>query len=915
MEATVMNRIGLLFALSTVAAACVAEPLALYVAPEGRDEWSGTRARPTLLRKDGPFRTLERARNEIRQRRAAGSLPADGAVVELQPGTYYLSQTFELTAEDSGTESAPIVYRAREFGSVRIVGGAVVSGFGPVTDPAVRARIPEAARDHVQQADLRGLGLKDFGNPEPDAKGCEVFFDTRPLTLARWPNDGFANVADITEEQAFKAHNVPGSKAPVFVYEGDRPERWVKEPGGWLNGFWFWDWAEGAQPIQHVDVAAKRITMGGKPHSYGYRKGQWFYAFNLLCELDQPGEWYIDRESQVLYLWPPDRIRDESVVLSVLPTCIRLDEANWVTFRGLIVEASRGNAIEISGGEAVRVEACTVRNTGYRAVVVKGGTAHAVVGCDIYDTGNGAVTLNGGDRPSLTPARHLLENTWIRRYGRLKRTFCTGVELIGVGQIARRNLIHDAPYIALWFKGNDHVVELNEIHSVCYEANDSGAIYAGRDWAMRGSAIRHNYIHDVYGFRGRDCNGIYLDDMFSGVDVIGNLVVRVPRAFLIGGGRDNVITDNIMVDCKNGMHIDARALGWAKASVDGCMTTTLKAMPYTSELWLKRYPKLQGILDDEPGCPKGNIVERNISVRGNFDRICPQAKQFGIIRDNLVDVDPLFVDPARDDYRLPPDSPAFAVGFKPAPLEQIGLYADALRATWPVRHEVRTVEADQAKAVLAKPIRLATPAGTPPPVFRVPRRTAEIVIDGVMGPSEWEGMAGQGSLTLNQTLERASAGCPSTAWLCHDEQAFWVCVDSQVSATAQLQKERSWGSSDAVEIAIRNPAGGEKAPVFVLRGYPGGAFESSTEAGAAAEAAKKAGEGVLFAAGSRGAGNWQAEWRVPFAALGIDPKQHRRLEFNLTVRKSAQPLWVLWVGTLDLATWDVRNGGVLELLE
>ncbi|OGV62777.1 MAG: hypothetical protein A3K19_07575 [Lentisphaerae bacterium RIFOXYB12_FULL_65_16] len=908
-----MNRFGLVFGLCAVAATCVAEPLNLYVAPQGRDEWSGTRRHPTLFHRDGPFKTLDRARDELRQRRTAGSLPAEGVVVELQPGTYYLSQTFELTADDSGTASAPVVYRARVPGTARIVGGVVVSEFGPVTDPALRERLPDVARDHVVQADLSGLGIKDFGSPEPDAKGCEVFFETRPLTLARWPNDGFANVADITDAEAFKTHNVPGSKAPVIVYEGDRPERWGKEPGGWLNGFWFWDWAEGAQPIQSIDVAAKRITMGGKPHSYGYRKGQWYYAFNLLCELDQPGEWYIDRERQILFLWPPDRISDESVVLSVLPTCIRAAEAKWVTFRGLTLEAARGNAIEINGGEAVRVEACTVRNTGYRAIVANGGKTHAVVGCDIYDTGNGAVTLIGGDRPSLNPAGHLLENTWIRRYGRLKRTFCTGVELIGVGQIARRNLIHDAPYIALWFKGNDHVIELNEIHSVCYEANDSGAIYAGRDWAMRGSAVRYNYVHDVYGFRGHGCNGIYLDDMFSGVDVIGNLVVRVPRAFLIGGGRDNVITDNIMVDCKDGMHIDARALGWAKGSVDGCMTKDLNAMPYTGELWLKRYPKLQGILDDDPGCPKGNIVERNISVRCNFDRMCAQAKQFGTIRDNLVDVDPLFVDPAHDDYRLQPGSPAFAVGFKPAPLDQIGLYADTLRASWPVRHEVRKEEAVPAQAALLKPIKVPSPAATPPPVFRVPRRTAEIAIDGVMGPSEWEGMAGQGSLALNQTLERTDAGCPSTAWLCYDEQAFWVCVDSQVSAAAPLQKTPTWGSSDAVEIAIRNPAGGEKAPVLVLRGFPGGAFESSTEAGASTEVAKKAGEGVQFAAGSRGAGNWQAEWRIPFASLGIDPKQQRRMEFNLTVRKSAQPLWVLWVGTLDLATWDVRNGGVLEL--
>jgi hypothetical protein len=694
----------------------------------------------------------------------------------------------------------------------------------------------------------------------------------------------------------------------LITYDGDRPGRWTGEPGGWLNGFWFWDWAEGAQPIQSIDAAKKQITLGGQLHSYGYRKGQWYYAFNLLCEMDQPGEWYIDRERKTLFLWPPGKVRDDSVVLSVLPTCIRSTETRWVTLRGLTVEAARGNAIEINGGEAVRLEGSTLRNTGYRGIVITGGKAHAVFGCDIYDTGNGAVTLTGGDRPSLTPAGHLLENTYIRRYGRLKRTFCTGVELAGVGQVARRNLIHDAPYIALWFSGNDHLVELNEIHSVCYEANDSGAIYAGRDWGMRGNVVRHNYIHDVYGFRGRGCNGIYLDDMFSGVDVIGNLIVHVPRAFLIGGGRDNVITDNIMVDCKDGMHIDDRGLGWAKDSVPTGMTAGLKAMPYTGELWRQRYPKLPGTLEDDPGCPKGNLVERNLAVRSNFDRICPKAKEFGTIRDNLTDADPLFLDPARDDYRLQEGSPALALGFKPMPFAQLGLYAHSLRATWPVRHAVRAPDA-AAETAVAKP---AVPAG-PPPVFRVPRRTVEVTVDGVLGPAEWDGPASQAGLTLNQELDRSPAGCPSRAWICYDESALWIAVDNQVDAATPLTKEPAWGNGDAVELAIRNPATGAKAPILVLRGYPGGVFQSSTESGVSADLAKRAAEGVSFKAAVRAPGTWQAEWRLPFASLGIDPKQHRRLEFNLTVRKSAQPLWVLWVGPLDLATWDLRNGGILEL--
>ncbi|MEI7731127.1 MAG: right-handed parallel beta-helix repeat-containing protein [Verrucomicrobiota bacterium] len=51
---------------------------------------------------------------------------------------------------------------------------------------------------------------------------------------------------------------------------------------------------------------------------------------------------------------------------------------------------------------------------------------------------------------------------------------------------------------------------------------------------------------------------------------------------------------------------------------------------------------------------------------------------------NSVVADPLFVNAAKDDYRLQAGSPAFKLGFQPIPVEKLGPYQDPLRATWPI---------------------------------------------------------------------------------------------------------------------------------------------------------------------------------------------------------------------------------------
>jgi hypothetical protein len=227
--------------------------------------------------------------------------------------------------------------------------------------------------------------------------------------------------------------------------------------------------------------------------------------------------------------------------------------------------------------------------------------------------------------------------------------------------------------MAIGFGGNDHQIEFNEIYRVCYESNDAGAMYAGRNWTMRGTVIRYNYLHDISGFEGRGCVGVYLDDQYSGTQVFGNVFVRVTRAAMIGGGRDCTIENNVFVDCVPATHVDARGLGWAADGFEG-LKQSLEQMPYQQPPWSTRYPQLVNILKEDPMAPRGDVIARNICVGGRWGDFEDKAKPMVTFRDNLLDADPRFVDTAHGNYQLRSDSPAWRLGFQRLPLDKIGLY-------------------------------------------------------------------------------------------------------------------------------------------------------------------------------------------------------------------------------------------------
>ena len=523
----------------------------------------------------------------------------------------------------------------------------------------------------------------------------EVFFDNEPMPISQWPNEGFINIEEVLGSTKFNVRGVEGRREGIFVYEGDRPRRWTREKNAWVQGYWFRDWAQQRHKIETLDPDKRTISVVPPYHAYGYGKGQWFRGFNLLVEIDKPGEWYIDRQAGVLYFWPPATLKQGCVEVSMSPRLWQMTDVSHVTIRNMRFEASRGSAVSISGGSHCRVDACKFRNLGCHAVTVVDGRENGVAGCEMYNMGGGGIYLLGGDREKLAPAGLYAKNNHIHHYARWERMYRPGIFMSGVGLRAAHNHIHHAPHAAILFGGNDHLFEYNEIHNVCQESHDCGAIYAGRSWTLRGHVLQYNYIHHMFGKDGGPCNGIYLDDLFSGAVVRGNIFFQVLRPVFIGGGRDNIVENNVFVDCPHAIFIDARALGWCGPHADGRIKEarekgTIMGVRYKEPPFSTRYPLLPNILDDEPKKPKGNVVRRNIFWAGSgenirrvnggkkpddgwWNGIKPQVKSLVKLEDNLTNVDPKFVDEKTGNFQLRADSPAWKRGFERIPVEKIGL--------------------------------------------------------------------------------------------------------------------------------------------------------------------------------------------------------------------------------------------------
>ena len=665
----------LLWAIMLSASLVAAAPVELFVAPTGSDAAAGTKA--------APFATPARARDALRELRAAGRL-TDGGLVTFAGGIYYLADTLTFTPEDSGTEAAPIVYRAAPGATVVLSGGQPVTGW-------------------------RLAGGRWQAKMPADAAFSQLFVDGERRFRPRWPRQGYAyatgNIAPTADVAERGANRLRFEKGALSSQMANRDD---------VEVLCFHTWSVSRMRLAAVDDQSRVATFRRPtwhPSMAGLGAGTRYLVENAKEQLGQPGEWYLDRPTSTLtYIPKAGETPGKSLVVAPrLTTLVRFQgdiaARRWVShlaFCGLTfahanwllepegrsvpqAENSMGAALTAEGLRDSAFEDCRLLKLGGYALELGNGTKRVrVERCELTDLGGGGVKIGpGASADDEAVASHNVVSDCLIAHGGRLHPPAVGIWL-GYAHHCElsHNEIADFYYSGIsagwtWGYGDTptraNLIADNHIHDMPQRVlGDEAGIYTLG--VATGTVIRGNVVHDQVGVPWGV--GIYLDEGSSGITVENNLVYRcTTHSFNVNYGRENAARNNIF-----GPILDDGAPLLRCGRMEQHLSMALRSNIMVWDV---------GHLVDH-AWPRANCeLDSNLywNLRGeqpkwdDLDLAAWQAK--GQDAGSLV-ADPGFVDAAKGDFRLKPGSPAAKIGFKPWDYSKAGrLTHHAFTKPWP----------------------------------------------------------------------------------------------------------------------------------------------------------------------------------------------------------------------------------------
>ena len=672
----------------------------VYVAVDGSDENPGTLS--------APVRTFNKAAELARAKKAEKT---GDIVVAFKAGDYGPLE-ITLTSADSGTEDRRIVYCKYGDGDVIFNNGIDIP-----LDKLEKLSAEEKSMfnpdkvDNIRRADISDK-LTDY-----DPRTALVMNGDGSCTLARFPN----KYSDGTDQLTEGAHETIDDyyilvDHPLFVRKF---ATYHTLDGlllyGYLTTGWYKDLlttgdytvdSNGKYVFRIPDPREARMGCLRYLPEFDSRHWSKIAVVNISEELDAAGEYWIDKDAGVIYVYDPQ----SDYHITGGSTMLTLDNVEYVSFVGLSFLNSDGNMIwshshprgltldgcrfsgcsadkmvELDGGKTGIPYDITVRNCEFSVAAGTGLSIRGINSDDLFGTSTGVLVDNN---------YFTLTNLVKGNMGALKVEVSTPV--------ITHNYFKKCYWEGVDFRGTVNMLaEYNVFDQVCYNGDDTGVLNNWNSVDRCGNVVRHNlFLNIVGGTNGRYC--LYLDDT-AGTQVYSNIFYNVWNTVMNNGiSKYNTFCDNVIINpdetsgtgCKYSLG-GTELVDAAAAAGDVSTVTTseyynrwVNAFAYfdshpetkaqAAEMWPGYFDitlDLDRWQDDEFGLNASLVItgNREINKTGAEKVYEEMIAKHSVIENNLYytpDENPLFVNPTVGDYRIRDD----VTDFPDIEFEKIGRY-------------------------------------------------------------------------------------------------------------------------------------------------------------------------------------------------------------------------------------------------
>eukprot|EP01051_Picozoa_sp_SAG22_P009071 SAG22_NODE_729_length_7596_cov_20.310924_4_plen_307_part_00 len=277
-----------------------------------------------------------------------------------------------------------------------------------------------------------------------------------------------------------------------------RVARWVQEePDPWIHAFPAYDWHDDRLQVTGLDAPSRTAVIncsayGATPcPEYAWVAGARWLGFNLLSELDEPGEYHVDHGRGMLYWWPPAPSpaatqhdgADTPAYVTLDGVALHVEGGReWdrpvqhLVFENLTFAHGRLSAAVLREVANISLVGCSFINTGGQGLFLAGADTTISGGHVSGVSGAGIVAL-GGNSKALSPGGLLIDGVTLRDHARVARTYNPAIQFgypdsASVGTRFANLRISDGPHQAFSGYCNDCIFEYNEVAHVGFETAD-----------------------------------------------------------------------------------------------------------------------------------------------------------------------------------------------------------------------------------------------------------------------------------------------------------------------------------------------------------------------------------------------------------------------------------------------------------